>query len=468
MRMMLPLLMVGCLERVTGEVVPLDSRFTAQPSHASGGMDDTGGPVHADQEHKEVTHQEEAPPQPFADVEGEKVSISGTLISETAGSVDVDVSVVDASADGGLVSAGKLILEGPGAFSFEVPVGVGILHVAAFQDLEKDGPSENDPYAQITIDVAVDPMADLEMLLVAGARSTAQSGPEHTAVPPPQPFDDFEGEWVAISGTIISEMEGAVDLDVGREDEASPGGLVTEGKLIFSEAGAFSFDVPVDIGALRLAAFQDLEKDGPSEDDPYAELRVEVGSEPLQGIEFTLVVGARSQGAGSGPEHVEAPPGFGSGQAPPPDGTPTQSDPFSSYEGERVTVSGLLVWDGDEVVDLDLFTPDTSAGGGRRLLGKLKKKVGAFSIKVPMSLGMLELDAFADLTGDGPTGDDPRATVRNISLTEGSVTGLQVLLTSLVEDAPPAKPESGGTDIEEEFARTVGGSPSSKQTGDGL
>ena len=84
----------------------------------------------------------------------------------------------------------------------------------------------------------------------------------------------------------------------------------------------------------------------------------------------------------------------------------------------------------NQVVDLDLFTPDTTAGGGRRLLGKLKKNVGAFRIEVPVRLGMLELDAFADLTGDGPSGDDPRATIRNIVLTEGSVTGIQVTLST--------------------------------------
>ena len=33
---------------------------------------------------------------------------------------------------------------------------------------------------------------------------------------------------------------------------------------------------------------------------------------------------------------------------------------------------------------------------------------------------------------------------------------------------PPTIPEGGGTDIEEEFARTVGSGPVKKQTGEGL
>mgnify|MGYP001330625567 CR=1 FL=1 len=128
-----------------------------------------------------------------------------------------------------------------------------------------------------------------------------------------------------------------------------------------------------------------------------------------------------------------------------------------------MTVSGLIVWDGNQVVDLDLLTPDTAAGGGRRLLGKLKKNVGAFRIEVPVRLGVLELDAFADLTGDGPTGDDPRATIRNIQLTGGPVTGIQVSLSTLAEAAPQPIPVESGTDIEAEFAKTVGSGRSEEQ-----
>ncbi len=466
-RWIVPFVLAGCLERVTGEEVPLDSRFTAQPTATSSGSD-TGAPAHNAQEHTEVPHKEEDPPQPFEDVEGEKIVVAGQVISPSEGSIDLDVSVVDDTAPGGLVRSGKLILDQAGEFSLSVPQSIGWIQVAAFQDLEKDGPSEEDPYAEIRIEVGTDPIADIELTLVVGGRTTTNSGPVHKEVPPPQPFSDAEGEKVTLSGTIRSERMNPVDLDVGRKDESSPGGVTTEGKLVFPEPGVFSLEVPVNVGSLRLAAFQDLEQDGPSAKDPYAELLVEVGSSDISGIEFDLVVGSRDQGAGGGPEHVEAPPGFGSGQAPPPTGSPTQSDPFAAVEGNRVPVSGVIVWEGDQVVDLDLFTPDASAGGGRRLLGKLKKDVGAFVLQVPISLGVLELDAFADLTGDGPTADDPRSTIRNISLTDGPVSDVRIILASMVEDAPPTIPEGGGTDIEEEFARTVGSGPVKKQTGEGL
>ena len=458
------LVFAGCLEKVTGEAVPLDPRFTVQVT-LSGSTDDTGAPKHQAQEHVEVVHQDAAPPRPFEGIEGEKITIAGLISSETTGGIDLDVSLVDKSNPSGLSNVGKLMLEGPGTFSLDVPIDVGDLHLAAFQDLEKDGPSEADPYAEAVVNMAGVDVSDVKLNLVAGARSANMSGPVHTEVPPPQPFADVQGDRVTISGEIVSAASGPVDMDVGRVDESAPGGMTNEGKHIFSGSGPFSFEVPVNIGDLRLAAFQDLEKDGPSDNDPYADVQVTVKGKAIEGLSFELKAGGRNQGSGgsAGPQHVEAPPGFGSGQAPPPDGTPTQADPFGSEEGERVTVSGLIVWDGNQVVDLDLFTPDTAAGGGSRLLGKLKKNVGAFRIEVPVRLGVLELDAFADLTGDGPTGDDPRATIRNIQLTGGPVTGIQVSLSTLAEDAPQPIPVESGTDIEAEFAKTVGGGRSEEQ-----
>jgi len=460
-------LFLGCLERVTGEEVPLDSRFTAQVAHTVANGDDTAAPVHNDQVHREVTHEEAEPPQPFEDVKGDRVVLSGQIVSDFPGAIDLDVSTVDEDEPGGLKSEGKQIFEGPGAFEFGVPVDAGELLLAAFQDLEDDGPSEADPYAEMIVEVTDEPISSLVLTLVPGGRANSKGGPAHKEVPPPELFSDVEGERVVISGTISSDIAGPVDLDVALVDDSAPGGLDNQGKLMVKALGAFSLEAPAGIGTLQLAAFQDLNKDGPSADDPYAELRVEVGSVAVEQVDFTLVVGARNSAGAGGPEHVEAPPGFGSGQAPPPDGSPTQSDPFASYAGERVQVSGRLVWDGPGVVDMDLFTPDSSATGGRKLLGKLKKNVGAFSLTVPAILDRLEIDAFADRTGDGPSGDDPRGSAKDIQLTDGDVTGLEIVLASLEEDAPPPLPEGGGTDLEEEFARTVGGSANTQQTGDG-
>jgi hypothetical protein len=292
---------------------------------------------------------------------------------------------------------------------------------------------------------------------------------EHEEVDPPQPFADVEGDRVAVSGMIVSEVMLAVDLDVARKDESSAGGMKSEGKVLFAEPGPFEVQIPVSAGDIRLVAFQDPDEDGPGETDFYAELDVTVGTEPVTDLVITLVQGGRSSGAtGSGPVHTEAPPGFGSGQAPPPDGQASDVDPFADIEGQRVEVSGTIVYEGEGVIDLDLFQPSESAPGGRKLLGKLKKSAGPFTLQVPRTLGALELDAFADQTGDGPSGDDPRGQLRGIDLTQGSVTGLQIALEALTEKAPEPLPEGGGTDLEEEFKRTATGGADRDRSRDGL
>lgn len=290
---------------------------------------------------------------------------------------------------------------------------------------------------------------------------------EHVEVAPPQPFEDVEGEKVLVSGTVVAEVSGAVELDVSRVDEKFPGGRESVGKLLFDEAGDFELQVPVGIGSLSLVAFQDPDLDGPGESDPYAERVVDVADEPVTGLIFALSTEARSQ-AGGGPVHTEAPPGFGSDGGPQPDGKTRVTDPFAEMEGERVSVQGTVVFEGDSVVDLDLFQPDSSAPGGRTLLGKLKISSGPFILQVPRSLGALDLDAFADMTGDGPSADDPRGQALGIDLTEGAVSGVQLALEALTEEVPSAPPEGGGTDLEEEFARIGSGGDETTTDMDGL
>ena len=88
------------------------------------------------------------------------------------------------------------------------------------------------------------------------------------------------------------------------------------------------------------------------------------------------------------------------------------------------------------------------------LLGKLKKFPGDFEIQVPVEIERLELDAFVDLTGDGPTGDDPRGALRGIQVSSGPVSGLTIVLSLPEERTKKVPVDPGGTDLEEEFART--------------
>ncbi len=340
----LVLMTVACLEHVTGEVVPLDPRFTAQATGKTSSGTDTGGPAHAEHEH-------------------------------------------------------------------------------------------------VTM--------------------------EHTEVPPPQPFESVEGDRITVSGEIVTEGTGTVNLDVSRVDKTAPGGIKREGKLLFPDPGPFELQVPASIGSIMLVAFQDPDDDGPSETDHFGEVTIDVGTEPIADVRIALVKGARGSG-GSGPVHSEAPPGHGSDQSAPPGGQPQDSDPFASLEGERVAVSGMLVSRSDRIIDLDVFQPSESAPGGRILLGKLKRPAGEFLLQVPISLQSLELDAFVDQTGDGPSADDPRGQLRAIDLTQGPVENLVLSLQKLTESEPEPEPEGGGTDLEEEFKRTASGANERSRSEDGL
>ena len=48
---------------------------------------------------------------------------------------------------------------------------------------------------------------------------------------PTDPFDGFEGPRVKVSGTLVTRVDGIIDLDLFREDESAPGGRKLLGKL---------------------------------------------------------------------------------------------------------------------------------------------------------------------------------------------------------------------------------------------
>ena len=289
---------------------------------------------------------------------------------------------------------------------------------------------------------------------------------EHKEKPPPQPFSDAEGERVTVQGLVTSELDGSVDLDVSTVDASAPGGSVQEGKLMYPTPGEFVIQVPVGTGEIMLTAFQDLEKDGPSGSDPYAEIKITVESEPIEGIVLALVKGARGQGV-VGPEHVEMPHGAGTpgGSAGPAQG---DGDPFEGVEGDRIMVSGTIEWSGSQVVDVDLFTPDLDLAGGRRLLGKLKKTAGPFEVSVPVSIGRLELEVFVDLAQDGPSPEDPNAIVRDIDVSKNDVGGIVLKLEQTEETPPKPEPNVDGTDLDDEFSRTRAAGATRAKSKDGL
>ncbi len=275
------------------------------------------------------------------------------------------------------------------------------------------------------------------------------------------PFSAHDGPMVTVRGKILSAELGPIELDVRTPDPLAEGGVKGHGKVQVDEVGPFELRVPAGLGPLELQAFQDPDADGPGGNDPFAQIQLVVGETDIEDVEMTLVAGAR--GSGGGPEHHEAAPGAPGGDpngghphqemppgggesAPPPEGpsgdgppgaggppSPGGMPPFVGMNDDTVTLSGNISWSSDSIdvfVDLDLFQPSESAGGGREMLGKLKVRPGAFSFQAPRNFGPLVLEAFIDLAGDGPGPGDPMGTYSGNPVSVGGrdITGIDIVL----------------------------------------
>ena len=395
------LLSSGCLERVTGEAKPLPEAFTK-----GGDEEASSGPVHLDMEHGSG----DVGSQLFGEIEGDFVTVTGVIVTEHDLPVDIDVLAPDPGEDSGFGQLGKLMLEGPGEFSFDAPEDFGGITLQAFQDLQGDGPDDDDPFGVVTVvvtDTAPDP---IELPLVVGGRELANLA----AGAAPSIFGDHDGEWTTVAGTITGEPDIGVDFDVRVvAEDAGPSGDAYLGKIQFPGPGEYSTLVPRDYGTLRVQVFQDAKKDGPTPDDPFAAIEIVVGDVDLVEQDVALTVGGYSA--------TTQPTGGPSGEGPGPAGGiaqalfPDLSDP--------VTISGTLTAEGleDAVIDVDVFAVDAEGHGGRRYLGKVKAAAGAWSFQAPRGFGQLYLEAIVDRDGDGPTPGDPKGVYADNPLDVGKV-----------------------------------------------
>ena len=271
------------------------------------------------------------------------------------------------------------------------------------------------------------------------------------------PFSLYTGERVTVRGEVTGGEDGLpVDIDVRVPDPTAEGGVDAKGKFLLEEPGLVELTVPKALGPLQLQAFQDLAGDGPTLDDPFAQVDLVIEDADIDGVTFALEMGALS--GGGGPLHSEAPVGAPGGAdvadqdpgggaepppanpaEPPPPGDPATpppgggggGDPFAGQPGPRVTVKGALVWPEGGTIDLDLFRPDDRSSGGRQPVGKLKLPPGPFSVQVPEGFGALVLEAFIDRDANGPGPGDPRGCYAAgvLEIGDEDIDGVTILLT---------------------------------------
>ena len=89
---------------------------------------------------------------------------------------------------------------------------------------------------------------------VEEARGTADQGGGSS-----MPFSSVKTDKVWVSGTVTSEDDMAIDIDIRIPDLSAPGGMVGKGKLLLERPGEFKLAVPKNLGSLELQAFQDID-----------------------------------------------------------------------------------------------------------------------------------------------------------------------------------------------------------------
>ncbi|MDP2317691.1 MAG: hypothetical protein Q8P41_32695 [Pseudomonadota bacterium] len=287
-------LIAGCLERVTGEDVPLDPRFYEGQQDADGQSTDPNAGGTGDG--------------PYVGYEGETWHLVGEVRGDEPGPVQIDVNEPDADAPGGVRRAGALHLNEPGPFAVDVPKTVRSLALQAFQDPTVNGPDETDPFAEASIDLEEGPPAELVLNLVKGARGQGPGGgggapgspggdPNGGGAPsggpspgpPPNGLSFPAGDKVTLTGTVVVSRDLPVILDFFHADGAGAGGRSYLGKRVV-EAGGWSQEFPEDFGSVEVEAYQDLTGDSRTGDDPAARMErpVILGQDDVDGGVLTI------------------------------------------------------------------------------------------------------------------------------------------------------------------------------------
>lgn len=261
--------LVGCLERTTGEPESLDPRFTAGATEAGTAL---------------VTHDPDAGPgNPFGLGAGQGVTVRGSLTSPVEGSISLDILAIDPTSEAGVSMVARMLFPEAGPFSIQIPEDRGELTLQFFVDQGPPGPDDGDPFAARDIHVKEVDLDLAELPLVVGGRALAPVPGARSHV-----FPDHPGPWTRIQGQINATSTTPVAVDLRRPDPNSQTGDAFVGKEQLAGPGPFTLMVPQDQGPLTLQFFQDAGGDGPSADDPFAELKIEVGDQERIPVEVTL------------------------------------------------------------------------------------------------------------------------------------------------------------------------------------
>lgn len=272
------LLLTACLERTTGEFVPLDPRYTRG--------------------HEQEAGVDGAPADPnaggtgdgaYVGYKGATVKVTGVVQSLELLPVQIDVNEPDAGAPGGQKRVGAIHLPEPGLFELDVPADRREVRFQAFQDPQVDGPSEDDPFAQVTVPLHGEPPAPLTIVLVKGARGRPEGPAPTEGAPPAEVFPP--GPRVSLSGTVDARLPGRVSVDFFRHAPEAPGGRTYLFKIQSEPNVPWTQAFPVDFGLIAIEAYQDAAADGPTPGDPRANYEpspVTVAGSDISGLDIRL------------------------------------------------------------------------------------------------------------------------------------------------------------------------------------
>jgi hypothetical protein len=357
------LLITGCLEKTSDEVQAIDPRFVTLPENTS-----SAGSLGVQTSLLDT-------------MEGPRLEWILNFRGEEGLPIDVDIRSEQGK------NLGKWMLAGPGESTQTIPAELGPIQIQAFQDLTADGPTDDDPFGWLDVEVGTTAPENTVVILSRGGKLKHAQTMGHVGT-----GFEVKGKSVQVTLQVESGFENAIDVDF-RSSE----GLVY--KAMLSGPGEHSISVPANLGTVQLQAFQDLAGDGPSDDDPFGWVEADIAEADLEPMKLSLAAGAKLKLA-SRMGHGAVDQGG-------------QLQPFSDFQGQWTLIRGRIQSSAAGPLQVDFRVPDLDAPGGNRFLGRsLLPQTGVYQLQVPRDFGVLILEVFQDLAADGPTDDDPYALVQ--------------------------------------------------------